>query len=65
MRWCKKTSRSLYGKHLEWHSWFAWYRVTIENGCKVWGEFVWRKGHWGREGFDTIWIWEYQRKREQ
>lgn len=32
-------------KNQQWHEWFAWRPVTLNDGCNmVWLEKVWRKG---------------------
>jgi hypothetical protein len=30
-------------KYEDWHKWFAWHPVKLENGDKIWLEFVLRK----------------------
>lgn len=55
---------------MEWHPWFAWYPVYIEDRGFVWlktvhrrGDYRWipYNGDWG--GYTTsdcwVWFWEY------
>jgi hypothetical protein len=29
------------------HKWFAWYPCTLENGCYVWLQWIWRQKYAG------------------
>lgn len=42
---------------VEWHLWFAWHPVGLENGMHVWLETVWK-----REIVDDYGILEYYRR---
>ena len=55
-----KTWEHKYYKKEQWHRWFAWYPVDIEeftdgSKIKVWFQTIWRRGEW----YDG-WEWEYR-----
>ena len=41
-----------------WHRYFAWYPVKINDHDYRWLEFVWRKGNYSN--INILWYWEYR-----
>ena len=49
MKWTKTKPHYKYNN---WHEWFAWYPVTLENNQRVWLETILRK-----QTHDIEWCW--------
>lgn len=52
MRWKKAKA----GDVKEWHRWFAWFPVEVEEGEVAWLEWVCRRGYFTE---DFNWIYAY------
>jgi hypothetical protein len=44
---------------VEWHPWFAWYPVLVDDGYPCWLRWIWRAGwkvdgEWVREIYSSI-----------
>lgn len=46
-------------KYKEWHDWFAWYPVRIDQNRKIWLETVQRRILYTSEDFPRFYGWEY------
>lgn len=46
-----------------WHKWFAWYPISVDDGVIVWLEHVERKGRTRilEKLQGRIWLWEHRR----
>lgn len=48
----------------EWHWWFAWFPVELENGERVWWEDVWRRRECGNDDlyYGCWWVYSQDEK---
>lgn len=66
MKWNIETEEEKNRKLSNWHTWFAWYPITItesfpKRSQKVWLETVFRRGRLYRDmQGDNQWRWEYR-----
>jgi len=56
---CGPTREEKRAAKCEWHRWFAWYPVQIDERECRWWEYVERRGMYF-VGWDPFWIWEYR-----
>lgn len=57
---CGAGWRERRAKKEEWHPWFAWRPVQVDDYDCRWLETVQRKGKFVDYGSDSYWHWEYR-----
>ena len=58
MMWNKESDESRRKRLSEWHSWFAWHPVQINDAKKIWFQWIERRGLFLFEDeFGEAWIW--------
>lgn len=61
MKWKVETWNEKKARLSEWHTWFAWHPVSVDEGVYVWLKRIERLGRFSRfSNLDYDWHWTYR-----